>query len=82
MRICASLITVCILACGCTQRSTYYATDSDIDKPFFYYEQDRYNQPHALSNVDMNDSEPNRIPNPALVDLDSCIHIRVSKPSS
>ena len=79
MRIKFSIIVFCLFVSGCAHRSTYFAADSDIDKAFFYYEQDRYNQTHPLSNVDINASEPNRIPNPALVDLDSYVHIRVNR---
>jgi hypothetical protein len=72
---------LCFLVSSCAHRSTYFDIDSNVDKTFCYYEQDRYNKKYGISNVDVNATDPNRLPSPALVDLESNIRILVNKSS-
>jgi hypothetical protein len=68
-----------LLVCGCAAHSNYLQVRSEIDETFFYYEQDRLGNKHGVSAVTWEADTPTRVPYPALVDIDSTIHILVKQ---
>jgi hypothetical protein len=66
---------------GCTEHSQYRGVQNNLDKALYYYEVDRQNQSHAISDEGGNvkDRLPTRVPSPALVDIDSQIQVLVTK---
>ena len=78
-----SILTVTLLLCsGCAVKGSYIETRGELDKSLYYYELDTSNQKRVLSEdpeAAQLTGKPTRVPHPALVDLDSLIHIRVAR---
>jgi len=76
------LLVLALVACACADRSRFDRIDDPFDKAVFYAEQDRRNHWHGHSDPAWQPeaaAEPRQVPNPALVDLDSKIHLLVSR---
>ena len=65
---------------GCANKSIFIEPSNRADQMLFYVEQDRSGKKHPISNSILDNKETTRIPRPALVDIDSLIHINVRKP--
>lgn len=76
----SSLLLLAFLVTGCANKSIYVDPSNDADKMLFFVEQDRRAVQHPISSANVADEDPTRIPNPAYVDVDSLIEIRVLKP--
>lgn len=72
---------IMLLVCGCAVRSRYIEKRGVLDDSLYYCEQDSGGTKRAISDdvVDLEGREPSRVPHPALVDIDSLIHILVDK---
>jgi hypothetical protein len=81
----AVLMLAALMVCGCAVQSTYIDTVNVLDESLYYYEQNpREKEKRAISektavNIDPTKRKPTRVPHPALVDIDSTIHIQVDK---
>jgi len=76
----AFILVLIIAATGCANRSTFIEPSSRADRMLFFAEQDRMGEMHPISSTTLEDKETTRVPSPALVDIDSLIHINVRKP--
>ena len=88
----ALLLLLAFVVTGCANKSIYTDPTNDADKMLFFVERDRRAGEHIISAeivaVKENDVDgenvanrvPTRIPNPAYVDVDSLIQIKVSPP--
>ena len=79
MRTWSRVAVLLLLVCGCAAHSNYLQVRSEIDETFSYYEQDRLANKHGISAVTWEADTPTRVPYPALVDIDSIIHILVNQ---
>ena len=79
MRTWSHIAALLLLVCGCAAHSNYLQVRSEIDETFFYYEQDRLANKHGISAVTWDAATPTRVPYPALVDIESMIHILVNQ---
>jgi hypothetical protein len=66
---------------GCMEHSQYRGLQDNLDRALYYYEVDRQNTPHAVSDESLNlqDHRSSRVPSPAIVDIDSQIQVLVAK---
>lgn len=78
-----TLLVVLMISMGCHEQSRYRTIQGRLDRALYFYETDRYNEAHDISREvdDPNHREPSRVPAPALVDIDSQIHVRVNTES-
>ncbi len=80
----AGLVLLLALLASCTQRSVYVDPASSTDRMLYFFEVDRNGVKHPISSkeLDLENKETKRVPNPALVDIDSLLEIKVRKPPS
>lgn len=79
MRTWSPVAALLLLVCGCAAHSNYLQVRSEIDETFFYYEQDRLANKHGISAGNWDAVTATRVPHPALVDIESTIHILVNQ---
>ena len=71
-----------MLLSNCAVQSRYVEKRGTLDNNIYYYEQDTQGEKISISDnspVDAEKREPVQVPQPALVDMDSTIHILVNK---
>lgn len=79
MKVLARLAVLLLVICGCAEHSKYSRVSSEMDGTLFYYEADRFEKKHGISADAWDAKAPVRVPDPALVDMDSTIHILVDR---
>lgn len=64
---------------ACAPKPVYLRPSSAADGMVYYHEQDRLGDKHAISSEELDESgrEPTRVPAPALIDIDSTLHLGI-----
>ena len=73
-------LALVLVTAGCASRSIYVEPNNRADRMLYYYEQDRQGTEHAISSIDLSSKETERVPSPALIDIDSQLRINVRPP--